>query len=187
MADYRRYFVPGGSFFFTLVTQRRAKLFAASMARKILGEKLRQCKEKWPFEVNAIVLLPDHLHAIWSLPPGDARYDRRWGWTKKEFSKQWIAHGGAEQPVSHARKERNERGIWQRRSWEHTIRDENDFERHFDYIHYNPVKHGYVDCPKDWPHSSFHRWVKRGIYDPGWGCQSRRPLTFDDLDETAME
>ena len=187
MSDYLRSKVEGGTFFFTLVAHSRARLFDDEPARTLLGEKLRQCQADRPFEINAIVLLPEHLHAIWTLPPGDADYGGRWGWIKKEFTKDWLAAGGVEQPVSAARQARGDRGIWQPRYWEHTIRDEQDFDRHFDYIHYNAVKHGHVRCPVDWPHSSFHRWVARGVYERHWGCTSRGLLRFDDLDETAME
>jgi putative transposase len=187
MADYRRYFVAGGTYFFTIVTNGRAELFAQEVARRILGEKMRECQKEWPFEVNAIVLLPEHLHTIWTLPPGDAAYPRRWAWIKKEFTKEWLAQGGKEQPVSAARRERGDRGVWQPRYWEHTIDDEHDFERHFDYVHYNPVKHGRARSPKDWPYSSFHRWVDQGVYDAEWGSLDQGVLKFEDLDETAME
>jgi putative transposase len=187
MADYRRWLVPGGTFFFTVVTRNRVPVFAGEGARTLLGEKLRACQGRWPFEINAIVLLPEHLHTIWSLPSGDAAYPRRWGWIKKEFTKAWLADGGQEQPMNSARQQRNDRGVWQPRYWEHTIQDEDDFDRHFDYIHYNPVKHGHVRCPKDWPHSSFHRWADQGVYDREWGCGLQGDLTFKDLDETAME
>lgn len=187
MADYRRWHVAGGTFFFTVVMHSRVPLFVDEAARKILGEQLRACQEKWPFEINAIVLLPEHLHAIWTLPPGDAAYPRRWAWIKKEFTKAWLASGGVEQQVSAARLERGDRGVWQPRYWEHTIEDEQDFDRHFDYVHWNPVKHGHVACPRDWPASSFHRWVQAGVYERDWGCSRHGPLSFDDLDETAME
>jgi putative transposase len=187
MADYRRWRVEGGTYFFTLVAHSRAPLFAHASAREILGIKLRECQAKWPFEINAIVLLPEHLHALWTLPPGDAAYSRRWAWIKKEFTKEWLAIGGSEQPVSKARRERGDRGIWQPRYWEHTIEDELDFDRHFDYAHYNPVKHGLVTSPADWPHSSFHRWVQAGVYEIEWGASHQGPLLFDDLNETAME
>ncbi len=187
MADYRRWHVAGGTFFFTVVTHGRAPLFADEVARRILGAQFRACQQEWPFEINAIVLLPEHLHAIWTLPPGDAAYPRRWAWIKKEFTKAWLASGGAEQEVSATRRERGDRGVWQPRYWEHTIEDEHDFDRHFDYLHWNPVKHGHVRCAGDWPASSFHRWVAAGVYDRDWGCSHRGTLSFDDLEETAME
>lgn len=187
MADYRRWRVAGASFFFTLVAHSRAHLFADPAARRIFGSKIRECEKKWPFTVDAIVLLPEHLHAIWSLPSEDDQYPKRWGWIKKEFTKEWLALGGVEQQVSAARQERCDHGVWQPRYWEHTLRDEHDFDRHFDYIHYNPMKHGHVQRPADWRHSSFHRWVKAGVYDTDWGCCQRGPLNFDDLDETAIE
>ncbi len=187
MSDYRRWRVEGGTYFFTVVAHSRAPLFADALAREILGDKLRLCQSEWPFEINAIVLLPEHLHAIWTLPSGDANYERRWAWIKKEFTKEWLARGGREQPVSFARRKRGDRGVWQPRYWEHTIDNEHDFDRHFDYIHYNPVKHGHALAPSEWSDSSFHRWVKRGVYEPDWGSSRNGPLTFDDLDETAME
>ena len=151
MPHYRRAYVPGGSFFLTLVTHRRAPLFSRPHARRLLGSLFRRCLLKWPFTINALVLLPEHLHAIWSLPPGDDEYPKRWGWIKKEFTKEWLRLGGAEQPFSDGRRRERRRGVWQPRYWEHTLEDEDDFERHFDYIHYNPVKHGHVKCPRDWP------------------------------------
>jgi putative transposase len=164
MSDYRRYFVPGGTYFFTVVTERRAPLFAAESARTTLGHVMRECQARHPFTVIAIVLLPDHLHALWELPPGDDRYSLRWNWIKRQFTLRWLALGGREQPRRRSRLRERRRGVWQRRFWEHTIEDETDLENHFDYIHYNPVKHRYVTRPRDWPHSSFHRWVARGHY-----------------------
>src|SRR5882724_7839909 len=159
MPDYRRAYVPGGSFFFTLVTNKRAKLFASERGRNILGSVFRRCQLKWPFTINALVLLPEHAHTIWSLPPDDSNYSTRWAWLKKEFTKVWLDTGGAETAISAARVREGRRGVWQPRFWEHTLEDEHDFERHFDYIHYNPVKHGHVKCPCDWRWSSFQRWV----------------------------
>ena len=187
MADYRRWKVEGGTYFFTVVAHGRMPLFADSKARDILGIKLRECQAQWPFEINAIVLLPEHLHTIWTLPCGDASYSRRWGWIKKEFTKEWLAIGGREQQVSKARRDRRDHGVWQPRYWEHTIDDEHDFDRHFDYIHYNPVKHRLVTSPADWLHSSFHRWVQAGAYDAEWGAAHHGQLLFNDLNETAME
>ena len=108
MADYRRWFVPGGTFFFTVVTRNRVPVFKNATARTLLGEKILECQEQWSFEINAIVLLPEHLHAIWSLPPGDAAYPRRWGCIKKEFTKAWLAAGGTEQAMTAARQERGD-------------------------------------------------------------------------------
>jgi putative transposase len=135
MSDYRRYFVPGGTYFFTLVTENRARLFEQAPARRILGAAMRECFARFPLKVVAIVLLPDHLHTLWTLPPGDDCYSLRWRWIKREFTRGWLALGGREQQRSDSRRREQRRGIWQRRFWEHTIRDEADMEAHFDYIH----------------------------------------------------
>jgi putative transposase len=128
----------------------------------------------------AIVLLPDHLHAIWSLPTGESNFSSRWKNIKGEFTERWLAAGGREMPVTPAQLRRGNRGIWQRRFIEHLIRDENDLERHCDYIHYNPVKHGYVDRPWDWHFSSFRRFVYLGHYEQDWGRTELPSLaTFD--------
>ena len=170
MSDYRRNFVPGGTYFFTVVTERRAPLFADQRAQQLLGDVMRGCQAAHHFTVIACVLLPDHLHALWELPAGDERYSLRWKRIKSEFTLRWLAEGGCEQPLRPSRLREQRRGIWQRRFWEHTIRDLDDLECHFDYIHYNPVKHGYVTRPRDWPATSFHRWVERGHYDIHWGA-----------------
>lgn len=191
MPEYRRAFAPGGTFFFTVVAERRAPLFRDAGARKLLREAITQTRRRWPFDVEAIVLLPDHVHTIWSLPERDHDFSRRWSFLKRTFTKAWLLNGGLEQPTSGSRKKNRRRGVWQRRFWEHLIRDENDFARHCDYIHYNPVKHELASCPHVWPHSSFARFALQGICDSAWGCtcDGRRmtPLVFDDLDETAME
>jgi putative transposase len=187
MPNYRRAHVPGGSFFFTLVCERRVPLFADARARRLLGSVLRRAQWRWPFTINALVLLPEHLHTIWSLPSGDAAYPARWGWIKKEFTKAWLTPGGVEQEVSRGGKRERRRGIWQRRFWEHTLESEDDFERHFDYIHSNPVKHKHVRCPRDWPWSSFHRWVQAGVYPPDWACGDRPPPDFQVLEDSTGE
>ncbi|MEW4489594.1 transposase [Thalassoglobus sp. JC818] len=176
-------------FFFTVVTDRRQPIFRCQSARSLLGDCLRQCRTRWTFEIMAIVLLPDHLHAIWSLPSGDSNYSVRWSWIKKEFSKRWLGAGHHEYEISAARRREGRRGVWQPRFWEHTIKSDDDYERHFDYIHYNPVKHGFVRCPHEWPHSSFHRWVKQGVYPWHWACwnDSQRSMNFDDMNESVGE
>lgn len=175
MPNYRRTFLEGGTFFFTLVTQRRRPLFADGTARRLLGEAIRTVQVATTFEMVAVVLLPDHLHCIWTLPDDDADYPSRWACIKKGFVKSWLAVGGGEARVSHARQERNERGVWQKRFWEHRIRNQTDLARHVNYIHYNPVKHGLVRCPHAWPDSSFHRWVKEGYFRPDWLCDCGGP------------
>jgi putative transposase len=182
--------VPGGSYFFTVVVNHRKPLFSDARAIALLGKKMRECFAEWPVTVNALVLLPDHLHAIWALPPGDAEYSKRWGWIKKEFTKAWLAESGCESPITSSQKRERRLGVWQPRFWEHTLEDEVDFERHLDYIHWNPVKHGHVRYPHQWPHSTFHRYVDRGVYDRNWGCYTEPPppaFQFADICHTTGE
>jgi len=163
VTNYRRSFVPGGTFFFTVnLADRRCRLLTEKVDR--LRAAFRYARAWHAFTLDAVVVLPDHLHAIWTLPPGDADYSTRWRLIKAVFSR------GIE-PVerrSKSRAAKGKRGIWQRRYWEHTLRDERDFERHCDYIHFNPVKNGYVRAAHEWPHSSLHRFLKLGIYPAGW-------------------
>ena len=153
MPNYRRAHVPGGSFFFTLKTEGNAPVFDSVMARTILGRVLRETKQRWPVDINAIVLLPDHMHTIWTLPRGDSDFSTRWAWLKKEFTRRYLKSGGVEQNTSESRKKNRRRGVWQRRFWERVLISEDDFRAYFDDIHWNPVKHGYVKCPRDWPAS----------------------------------
>lgn len=155
MPSYRRLFQPGGTFFFTLVTHHRRPLFRSDEARRCLREAILCEQNKHRFELVATVLLPEHLHCIWKLPDEDSDFSKRWGRIKSKFTKLWLAAGGREVAVSVARAEHHECGVWQKRFWEHGIRDEEDFSHHVNYIHYNPVKHGLVRCPHEWPHSSF--------------------------------
>ena len=189
--EYRRAFAAGGTFFFTVVTEHRRRVFADPHARVLLRQATRLCRSRWPFVVDAAVLLPEHLHIIWTLPDGDADFSRRWGYLKKEFTRMWLAAGGTQEPRSPSRERQRRSGVLQRRFWEHLIRDEIDLRRHVEYIHYNPVKHGLVKCPHAWPFSSFTQWVRRGIYEADWACQcgsrTHGPKHFDDLNETAME
>jgi putative transposase len=163
MTSYRRNFVPGATYFFTVnLADRRSRLLTEKI--DMLRAAFRYARDRHPFTVDAIVILPDHLHAMWTLPEGDADFPLRWRLIKSSFSR--ALPQGEETTTSRFR--RGERGIWQRRYWEHTLRDENDFERHADYIHFNPVKHGHVTCVSDWPFSSFHRMVRLGIYPQDW-------------------
>jgi putative transposase len=152
MTGYRRNFVPGGSFFFTVnLADRRSRLLTEHI--DLLRTAFRETKAAHPFTVEAIVILPDHLHTIWSLPERDYDFARRWRLIKARFSRA-VPKG---EPISESRRSKSERGLWQRRYWEHTLRDEGDFVRHADYIHFNPVKHGHVTRVSNWPYSSFHR------------------------------
>jgi putative transposase len=163
VSTYRRNFSPGGSFFFTVnLGDRRSHLLTDRI--DLLRIAFRYVRARHAFTVEAIVVLPDHLHAIWTLPSGDADFATRWRLIKTEFSR-GIARG---EPRSLSRDAKGERGIWQRRYWEHTLRDEIDFERHCNYIHFNPVKHGHVSTVSQWPHSSFQRFVRLGMYPLDW-------------------
>jgi putative transposase len=164
MTSYRRNFVRGGSFFFTVNLEDRRRTLLTDHI-DLLRRALRETRSRHPFSIEAIVILPEHLHAIWTLPDGDYDYGTRWRLIKSTFSR--ALPGG--EPISFSRAGRGERGIWQRRYWEHTLRDDGDFARHVDYIHFNPLKHRHVARVADWPHSSFHRMVKLGIYPEDWG------------------
>ncbi len=191
MPDYRRAFQPGGTFFLTVVTDRRARILTTEPARKILRPAIEHTRQTLPFDMRAMVLLPDHMHLLWTLPPGDTDFSKRIGTIKKAFTEAWLARGGREQSVSASRTRDRRRGVWQRRFWEHTIRDERDYIQHCHYIHYNPVKHGVATCPHAWPHSSFHRFVTEGIYDASWqcACGATRPTPpkFEEIASTAIE
>jgi putative transposase len=163
MTSYRRNFVPGGSFFFTVnLADRKLALLTAHI--ELLREAFRKTRQRHPFTVDAIVILPDHIHAIWTMPEGDADFATRWRLIKSTFSRNLSV----DEPISESRAAKRERGIWQRRYWEHTIRDEDDFARHVDYIHINPLKHGLVDRVREWEASSFQRYVKLGVYPIDW-------------------
>ncbi len=169
MPDYRRNYVPGGTYFFTCTTYRRWPILTTELGRRCLREAILEVQTQHPFEIVAIVLIPDHWHTIWTLPPGDDRYPMRWSRIKEEFTERWLAGGGRERFQSISRRKHRMRGIWHRRYWEHTVRDEDDLERCVDYIHWNPRKHDLVRRVRDWPWSSFHRYVALGQYDIGWG------------------
>ena len=163
MVNYRRNRVAGGTYFFTLTLRDR---HASTLVDHIdaLRQAFRTTRHKRPFELDAIVVLPEHLHAVWTLPPDDNDYSSRWRSIKSLFTKALKG-----QMANVARNRRGEHDLWQRRYWEHTVRNEEDLRRHIDYLHFNPVKHGLVNRVRDWPYSSFHRFVQRGLYDNDWG------------------
>ena len=168
MSRYRRLFIPGGTYFFTVtLADRSTDLLVRNI--DVLRHTYRDAHAKWPFETVAICVLPDHLHAIWSLPAGDADYPRRWSAIKGGFSRRLPPASYRSQ----SKIERSEKGIWQRRYWEHAIRDDDDLLRHIDYIHYNPVAHGLFSRVRDWPHSSFHVHVAQGLLPADWGGDLR--------------
>ncbi|MDX2201749.1 MAG: transposase [Hyphomicrobiaceae bacterium] len=169
---YRRTRVEGGIYFFTVVTHRRRKLFASPEANVILREAVESVRARHPFETIAQVVLPDHLHAIWRLPEADADFSTRWRLIKSTATRALLGSGLVPAGARVSR-ERGEQGVWQRRYWEHLIRDEEDMTAHIDYIHLNPVHHGLVAAPIDWPHSTFRTWVAMGLYPADWG--SREP------------
>jgi len=164
MSNFRRATTTGATYFFTVVTSKRQRIFDSEENVAVLREAFRKAREQRPFNITAAVVLPDHLHCLMRLPAGDANFPARWREIKKAVT---IAVAG---------KVHGE--IWQRRYWEHLIRDENDYHRHLDYIHYNPVKHGLVAAPRLWRWTSFHQWVDSGFYDLDWGATKPACLPY---------
>jgi len=173
MPNYQRVLEPGGIYFFTLVTFQRQNLFIMSEVRALFFESLDHTRRYHPFEVIAYCILPDHLHFIWEMQENDANYSGYISQIKRRFSKAYIAQYGMNLQKSGSRSKRREVTVWQRRFWEHYICDEEDLNRHIDYIHYNPVKHGLVHKPGDWEWSSFRDYVSLGHYDSDWGTDDR--------------
>ena len=165
MPDYRRYRVPGGCYFFTVNLLERFPNDTLIRHVDLLRAVLRDVRRRWPFVIDGWVVLPDHLHCIWTLPVGDSDFTNRWRLIKAGFARQLPKT----ETRSRVRVTRGERAIWQRRFWEHAIRDERDYASHMDYLHFNPVKHGYARRVADWPYSSFHRCVEKDIYPLDWG------------------
>jgi len=163
MARYRRNFLAGGSYFFTVTLENRHSDLLTSQI-DLLRSAFNHVRQQHPFDIDAIVVLPDHLHAILTLPVGDKDFPMRWRLIKSWFSRQLPAS----QVLNPRHAKKSERGIWQRRYWEHTLRDELDVNNHVNYIHINPVKHGYVKRAIDWPYSSIHRYVKNGVLPVDW-------------------
>lgn len=204
MPNYRRARSAGGTFFFTVVTHGRRRWLCSDAARAALRAAIGDVRGRYPFSVDAWVLLPDHLHCLWTLPDGDPDYGTRWRLIKTGVTRRVSGDGASPAgthptggaglggasalrthaagvvdafgPMTASRERRNEQGLWQRRFWEHTIRDERDFAAHCDYLHYNPVKHGLAVAPKDWPWSTLHRFVAQGLYPKDWGAE---PVALD--------
>ena len=167
MPNYRRAFVPGGCWFFTVnLLERRQTLLVDQIVA--LRQAVAATRLNFPFTIDAFVVLPDHLHAVLTLPPDDADFSTRWRLIKSRFVRELPKR----ERLSAVRVARHERGIWQRRFWEHLIRDEVDYERHVEYCYINPVKHGLVGRVGDWPHSSFHRDVRNGIVPSDWAGET---------------
>ena len=165
MTDYRRFYIPGATWFFTVNLAERQNNRLLVEHIDVLRNAFRYVKTRRTFAMDAVVIMPDHLHCLWTLPSDDADFSIRWGQIKGYFSRH-IAKG---ERLSKSRVKRRERGLWQRRFWAHLIMNQDDLNRHIDYIHWNPVKHGWVKNTIDWPYSSFHQFVKAGIYPPTWG------------------
>jgi len=165
---YRRADIKGATYFFTLNLANRKSTLLIDKINE-LRESIRHVKQKYPFDINAIVILPEHLHAMITLPKNDNDFATRWMLIKAHFSRQ-IPKG---ERVNASKAKKRERGIWQRRYWEHMIRDEADYQAHINYIHYNPVKHGYVEKASQWPHSSIHRYIRNGDATEDWAHQEK--------------
>lgn len=154
MPEYRRLYFSGGTYFFTVNLLDRSRDLLTKHI-DLLRQAYRTVQAELPFETFAIVVLPDHLHCVWKLPEDDADFSTRWKKIKRNFSYSLPLTEDAS-----VKRRSQERGIWQRRFWEHLIRDDEDLNRHVDYVHFNPVKHEYVSSPDDWPYSTWHRWKK---------------------------
>lgn len=169
MPQYRRSKTKGGAFFFTVCTLGRQPLLIQAGVRTALRAAIKLVRSKYPFSIDAWVLMPDHLHCIWTLPEDGANFGLRWALIKQQVTKRCAHIFHPEGGQSTSRIKRRESGLWQRRFWEHQIRDETDLLNHMNYLHWNPVKHGHVRRVSDWPYSTFHRFVAAGIYPRDWG------------------
>jgi putative transposase len=174
--DYRRVWYAGGTYFFTINLLERKNNDLLVKQISALKDVIKTVKKAHPFIIHAWVILPEHMHCVIELPKGDNDFATRIRLIKSNFSK---AIPKTER-ISEVRKARGERGIWQRRYWEHLFRDEADYQAHMDYVHINPVKHGLVKQVKDWPHSTFHHLVQQGIYPEDWGGRAESDLPYTD-------
>ena len=166
---YRRFIHPGGTYFFTVVTYNRKKIFYEDDAISLFMESITYVQKNHPYKILAYCICPDHIHMIWTLPEKDGDFPARWRLIKSHFSRHWKKEHQIAKTSS--RKNKKEQMIWQRRYWEHYIRDDNDLKKHIEYIIYNPVKHGYVDAPCKWKYSNFMDFVDKGLYPVDWGMK----------------
>ncbi|RYF19292.1 MAG: transposase [Comamonadaceae bacterium] len=171
MRRYIRSDVAGATYFFTLTLQDRSARYLVDHIAA-LRASVADAKKRHPFCMDAVVVLPEHLHTLWTLPADDADFGMRWMLIKQGFTRRLREEGLLERRASSTRGTKGERSLWQRRFWEHRIRDDDDFARHVDYIHFNPVKHGWVMRAGDWPYSSLHRYVREGKLPPNWGISA---------------
>ncbi|MDR0771044.1 MAG: transposase [Burkholderiales bacterium] len=171
--EYRRAWQVGGTYFFTVNLAERKRTLLVDHIEE-LRNTVRKVKQAHPFDILAWVVLPDHLHAIWTLPDDDADFATRWRLVKAGFSRN-LPQG---ERISDARRRKGERGLWQRRYWEHLIVDEDDLQRHMDYVHINPVKHGYVLRASEWPYSSIHRCIRQGGLPEDWATEKEDKFSF---------
>ena len=176
MPSYRRILIPGGTYFFTVVTHGRRPILTGDLGRACLRSAIVRERAKRPFEILAMVLLPDHIHAVWTLPEGDADYSSRWARIKENFTREFSAKANLlDGSRSESRLRHREANVWQRRFWERTVRDEDDLKRCVDYLHWNPVKHGLVDRVGEYPWSSYHKFLLSGEYEADWGREDPSP------------
>lgn len=168
MARYRRANAGGATYFFTVVTERRQRILIEPDIRAALREAIATVRAKRPFKIDGWVLLPDHLHAIWTLPEDDADFATRWRLIKSRVTRVCGLRYFRPEWLTAYRTSKRCGTLWQHRYWEHQIRDDADFQHHMDYLHFNPVKHGLVDKVADWPYSTFHRWKEAGAYPHNW-------------------
>ena len=180
MADYLRTYLNGGTYFFTVVTYLRFPIFNEETSVNLLKDCFLSIMKERPFKIDAIVIMPDHLLTIWTLPDEDSGFSIRWQQIKATFSRNYLGEKVTDVTTSMMKK--NEKGVWQRRFWEHAIRNQEDFNKHCDYIHHNPVKHGLIHSPSEWKFSSFRKFVEKGLYNGDWGKVVRKDLMDMDLE-----
>jgi putative transposase len=171
MSNYRRSNTHGGTYFFTIVAFKRRKILCEAPLLQAMREAVQAVQQTMPFTINAWVTLPDHVHAIWTLPPDDCQYGKRWGLIKRHISTRHPEYWAPLEMLTASNIKRDEKGIWQRRFWAHEIFDDDDYAKHMDYTHFNPVGHELVNRVVDWKYSTFHKYCKEGLYESNWSSE----------------